>query len=142
MTKQIAKQLTSQWVAQVLEQFNSHTISEKEACELLVLKRARLYRLREEWLRCTLKRKPFLLHSSGQNQKRSLKDDIQKFLRRELKYLREKAYYFRGKFNFAYLSEKVEKKFGVYIHRNTIRRFAINKGFYEGMTKEKVKEED
>ena len=139
MTKQIAKQLTSQWVAQVLEQFNSHTISEKEACELLVLKRARLYRLREEWLRCTLKRKPFLLHSSGQNQKRSLKDDIQKFLRRELKYLREKAYYFRGKFNFAYLSEKVEKKFGVYIHRNTIRRFAINKGFYEGMTKEKQK---
>lgn len=139
MTKQIAKQLTAEWAAQVLEQFNNHTIAEKEACELLSLKRAMLYRLRKEWLRCTLKGKTFVLHSSGQDQKRSLNNDIQKFIRRELKYIREKAYYYRGKFNFAYLSEKVQKKFDIFIHRNTIRRFAIKEGFYEGMTKEKQK---
>lgn len=139
MAQQIAKRLTSQWVTQVFEQFNNHTLTEKEACELLSVKRAQLYLLRKKWLQSTLKGKGFELHASGENKKRSLKDDIQKFLKRELKYIREKAYYFRGKFNFAYLSEKVEKKFGVYIQRNTIRRFAIKEGYYEGMTVEKQK---
>lgn len=139
MAKQIAKRLTSQWVMQVLEQFNNHTIAEKEACELLDIKRIQLYEHRKRWLKAKLKGIPFKLHTSGQNQKRSLKDDIQNFLRRELNYIKEKAYYYRGKFNFAYLSEKVEKKFNVYIHRNVIRRFAIKEDYYEGATKEKQK---
>lgn len=42
MTEQLAKRATEQWVTQVLEQFNKHIITEKEACELLGLKRARL----------------------------------------------------------------------------------------------------
>lgn len=37
MTQQLAKRTTEQWAAQVLEQFNNHTITEKEACELLSL---------------------------------------------------------------------------------------------------------
>lgn len=139
MTKQIAKRLTSQWVMQVLEQFNKHTITEKEACELLDIKRIQLYELRKRWLKATLKGQPFNLQSSGQNQKRSLKDNIQKFLHDELTYLKEDAYYYRGKFNFAFLSEKVEKKFNVFIHRNTIRRFAIKEGYYEQTAKEKQK---
>lgn len=136
MAQQIAKRLTTQWAINVLEQFNNHTIPEKEACELLGIKRARLYRLRKEWLNHSLKRKSFELHSSGQNQKRSLTDDIQRFLQKELKYIKEKAFYCRGKFNFAFLSEKVEKKFNVYIDRNTIRRFAIRERYYEQTHKE------
>lgn len=139
MAQQIAKRLTEQWVINVLEQFNNHTIPEKEACELLSVKRIWLYELRKRWLKAKLKKQLFELHASGENKKRSLKDDIQRFLRRELKYIKEKAYYYRGKFNFAYLSEKVEKKFNVFIHRNTIRRFAIRGGYYEGISKEKQK---
>lgn len=139
MTEQIAKKLTQDWVINVLEQFNNHTIPEKEACELLGLKRSQLYGLRQKWLKATLKKQLFELHASGQNQKHSLTDDIQRFLRRELKYIKEKAYHYRGKFNFAFLSEKIEKKFNVYIHRNTIRRFAIREQYYEGLTKEKQK---
>jgi hypothetical protein len=37
------------------------------------------------------------------------------------------------------LSEKIEKGFNVFVHRNTIRRFAIKEGYYEGATKEKQK---
>lgn len=139
MTKQIAKRLTGQWVTQVLEQFNNHTIAEKEACELLELKRIQLYELRKRWLKAKLKGQPFSLQSSGQNQKRHLTEDIQRFLHKELNYLSKEAYYYRGKFNFAYLSEKVEKRFNISIQRNTIRRFAIKEGYYEGATKEKQK---
>lgn len=139
MAQQIAKRLTEQWVINVLEQFNNHTIAEKEACELLGIKRIQLYEHRKRWLKTKLKKQSFILHASGENQKRSLNDDIRKFLRRELKYIKEKAYHYRGKFNFAFLSEKVEKKFNVYIDRNTIRRFAIRERYYEQTPKETQK---
>lgn len=139
MSNQIAKRLTNQWVEQVLQQFNNHTIAEKEACELLAIKRAQLYLVRKKWLQAKLKHIPFELHASGENKKRSLENNIQRFLRRELRYLTETAYYYRNKFNFAYLSEKVEKKFNIYIHRNTIRRFALKEGYYEQITEQKQK---
>lgn len=139
MAEQLAKRLTSQWVMQVLEQFNNHTITEKEACELLNIKRIQLYEHRKRWLKAKLKGIPFELRTSGEDKKRSLAPKIQDFLHQELTYLKEKAYYYRGKFNFAFLSEKIEKSFNVFIHRNTIRRFAIKEAYYEGMTKEKQK---
>jgi len=139
MARQIANRLTSQWVEQVLNQFNSHTITEKEACGLLDIKRSQFYEIRKKWLKDQLKNREFTLSSSGQGQKRALNDDIQAFIHKELEYIREKAYYYRGKFNFAYLSEKIERKFGVSVHRNTIRRFALKERYYEGATVEKQK---
>jgi len=136
MAEQLAKRTTKQWVLQILQQFNEKKISEKDACELLGIKRSRLYVLRKNWLRATLKDKSFYINSSGKNQKRSLTNDIQKFLHKELSYLTEDAQFYRNKFNFAFLSEKIQKKFNVIIHRNTIRRFAINHGYYEQTTKE------
>jgi len=139
MTEQLARRVTGQWVAQVLEQFNKHTISEKEACELLGIRRSQLYELRKKWLKSNLKGVTFELHASGENKKRSLTSDIQNFLTQELSYIKEEAYYYRDKFNFAYLSEKVQKEFNISIHRNSIRRFAIDNGYYEKSTQEKQK---
>lgn len=139
MSEQLAKRLTNQWAVQVLEQFNNRKITEKQACELLSIKRSQLYDLRKRWLKTMIKGENFILQPSGQNQKRSLEDNIQKFLHNELNYLKEDACYYRNKFNFAFLSEKIEKKFNVSIHRNTIRRFAIKEGYYEQTTKEKQK---
>jgi len=135
MSKQIAKRLTKPWVIQVLNQFNDHKITEKEACELLGLKRARLYKLRKAWLRQRAV-EAFQLNPSGMMKKRSLVPEIQNFLHQELKYIKEQAYHYRGVFNFAFLSEKVEKEFEVFIHRNTIRRFALNQGYYEQTNQE------
>lgn len=139
MTEQLAKRSTDQWVAQVLEQFNNYSITEKEACRLLGIKRASLYKLRKKWLKGDLKGEPFKLQTSGENKKCSLTPEIQDFLNQELSYIKKAAYYYRSKFNFAFISEKVEQEFDVYIHRNTIRRFAINNGYYEQTTKEKQK---
>jgi len=139
MVEQLAKRATNQWVAQVLEQFNNHTITKQEACELLAIKRIQLYEIRKRWLKATLKGIPFELHASGEHKKRSLTNPVQELLHKELTYLKEESYHFRNKFNFAYLSEKVQKKFNVSIHRNSIRRFAIDNGYYEKSTQEKQK---
>lgn len=139
MTEQLAKRVTEQWVVQVLEQFNSHTITEKEACELLGLKRVQLYEIRKRWLKASLKGLPFELQASGEHKKRSLTEDVQEFLHKELTYLKKESYHYRNKFNFAYLAEKVQKEFDISIHRNSIRRFAIDTGYYEQTTREKQK---
>lgn len=139
MAEQLAKRSTGKWVAQVLEQFNNHALTEQEACELLGIKRASLYRIRKRWLKATLGNKRFKLHASGENKKRSLEPRIQQFLHKELAYIKNDAYHYRNKFNFAYLSEKVQKQYEVTIHRNSIRRFAIEKGYYAQTSQEKQK---
>jgi len=137
MTKQLAKREPQEWVEYVLDRFNSHLISEEEACQFLQVRRASLYKIRERWLKCVISNTDFKLNSSGQNQKRSLDGEIVQFLHTELSYIKKEARFYRGKFNFAYLSEKIFDKFGRSIHRNTIRRFAIKEGYYEQTTKEK-----
>jgi len=139
MTKQLAKREPQEWVEYVLDRFNSHLISEEEACQFLQVRRASLYKIRERWLKCVISNTDFKLNSSGQNQKRSLDGEIVQFLHTELSYIKKEARFYRGKFNFAYLSEKIFDKFGRSIHRNTIRRFAIKEGYYEQTTKEKQK---
>jgi hypothetical protein len=139
MAQQLAKRATDKWVAQVLEMFNNHTITEKEACELLGVKRIQLYEHRKRWLKSTIQNKKFKIRASGGVKKRSLPDKIQHFLHKELSYIKNDAVHYRSKFNFAYLSEKVHKQYGVTIHRNTIRRFAIEKGYYVQTSEEKQK---
>jgi len=139
MTEQLKKRASQEWVEYVLERFNGYELSENEACRLLKIKRSQLYELRKRWLKANIGKKPFRLNSSGQNQKRTLTQDVKGFLHQELFYIKKKAHYYRDKFNFAYLSEQVFKKFGLSIPRNTIRRFAIKEGYYHQTPKEKKK---
>lgn len=139
MAGQLKKRASQEWVEYVLTQFNDRGFSEKYACQLLKIKRSQLYELRKRWLKAHIGKKSFRLQSSGQNQKLSLSDDIQGFLHQELSYIKKEAHYYRGRFNFAYLSEKIYQKFGVSLHRNTIRRFAIREGYYYQTPKEKKK---
>lgn len=76
------------------------------------------------------------MSASGQTQKRSLTKQIQDFLRRELSYIAQKAKFYRNRFNFAFISEKIQDKFGVHIYRNTIRCLAIQKSYYHQTTQE------
>jgi len=112
MQEQLAKRLTTQCVVQVLQQFNNHSITEKEACELLGIKRIQLYELRKRWLKANLKGEPFKLQASGENKKRSLTTEVQDFLHQELFYIKEEAFHYQEKFNFAFLSagRKFHKK--------------------------------
>jgi hypothetical protein len=136
MSKQLANRTDPKWIHQVLTQFNSHEISEVQACEYLQIGRSRLYAIRKDWLKAQIKGTRFELSTSGEGQKRSLTDTIQRFLHKELSYIATKAKFYRGRFNFAFISEKILDKFGVNIHRNTIRRFAIQKRYYRQTTQE------
>ncbi len=61
MGQRLHKRLTIEFVEEALKAFNDRRITEEIACELLGLKRARLYRLRRDWLRCQLKGEEFRL---------------------------------------------------------------------------------
>jgi len=113
--------------------------TEREACQLLGIKRAQLYKLRKRWLKTISRGESFVLHTSGSHLKNSLPFEIQQFLHKELSYIKKEAHYYRGRFNFAFLSEKIERLFNIHIHRNTIRRFAIKNGYYEQTPKETQK---
>ena len=51
MGHQLYRRLPQAFVVETLEAFNDHRMTERQACALLGLKRARLYELRREWLR-------------------------------------------------------------------------------------------
>ena len=95
MAQQLAKRLTNKWAVQVFQQFNQHKLTEKEACELLDIKRAQLYLLRKQWLQKTSKGLQFELHASGENKKHCLDPDIEEFLHQELTYITEVAHHYR-----------------------------------------------
>jgi len=46
MAEQLKKRASEIWVEYVLEQFNDHVLTEKEACYILDVKRSKLYELR------------------------------------------------------------------------------------------------
>ncbi len=52
MKSQLHKRLPQDFVEEIFEAFNSHHISDEKGCDLLGVKRARLYRLRRRWLEC------------------------------------------------------------------------------------------
>jgi len=55
MGKQLHKRLKKEFVEDVLRAFNEKKMSEREAVELLGIKRTQLYCLRKRWLRNRIK---------------------------------------------------------------------------------------
>lgn len=79
----------------------------------MAIEHTQLYKLRKRWLEMRLKGLPFELHASREQKKRSFTPEVQDFLHKALSYIKEEAYYYRNRINFAYLSEKVQKEFNV-----------------------------
>lgn len=138
MDERIHKRLPKEIVEEVLESFNSHKILEKEAMELLGIKRSRLYQLRKRWLRSN-KRSPFTLWQRVKSVFNVMSEEVKEWLDKELKYIKKDAIIFRGKFNFAFLAEEAEKKFNRPFNRNSIRLYALKNGYYKALPEEKGK---
>ena len=139
MKSQLHKRLPQDFVEEILEAFNSHRLSEEEACELLGLKRARLYRLRQRWLECQVGKKSFSLYGRQNSCFHQLPEEEQRWLHQELDYIRRQAKVFRGRFNFAVLAEEAAKRFGHPFNRATIRSFALRHHYYHARQEEKKK---
>lgn len=138
MKERIHKRLPVEFVREVLESFNSQKISEKEATELLGIKRSRLYQLRQRWLRGD-KNQPFVLWRRTESVFHVVCPEVKEWLDKELRYIRQQADTFRGKFNFAFLAKEAEKIFGRRFNRNSIRLYALKSGYYNASPSEKGK---
>jgi hypothetical protein len=138
MKERIHKRLPVEFVAEVLKAFNSHRVSEKEAMGLLGIKRRRLHQLRKRWLKSNKKR-PFSLWQRVNNAFHVISDDVKGWLDKELRYIRHEADTFRGKFNFAFLAEEAEKRFGRPFSRASFRLYALKNGYYHALPSEKGK---
>jgi len=138
MNERIHKRLPVEFVKEVLASFNMHRISEKEAMELLGIKRRRLHQLRGKWLKSN-RRRPFKLWQRADNTFHVISDEVKQWLDKELRYIRHEADTFRGKFNFAFLAEEAQKKFNRTFHRNSIRLYALREGYYHALSSEKGK---
>jgi transposase InsO family protein len=138
MRERIHKRLPVKFVEQVLESFNGHRISEKEAMDLLGVKRSRLHQLRRGWLLSGRKR-PFRLWQRAENAFHVISPEVEQWLDKELRYIRQEAETFRGRFNFAFLAEEAEKRFDRAFSRNSLRLYALKKGYYHALPEEKGK---
>jgi len=138
MKERIHKRLPAAFVGEVLESFNGQKISEKEAVELLGIKRGRLYQLRQRWLKGDGKQ-PLVLWRRDNSVFHVIPDEVKQWLDKELRYIRQQADTFRGKFNFAFLAEEAEKIFGRRFNRNSIRLYALKSGYYHALPSEKGK---
>lgn len=139
MSPQLHKRLSKSFVEEVLDAFNDHRISEEKACEMLGLRRARLYELRERWLQCVIGKRPFDLYGRRENAFHCLPGEEERWLHEELAFIQRKSQVYRGRFNFAVLAEEAEKAFGHPFHRATLRYFALRYGYYHARPEEKKK---
>jgi transposase InsO family protein len=138
MNERIHKRLPVGFVQEVLEAFNGQRISEKEAMELLGLKRSRLYQLRKGWL-LQSRNRPFSLWQRRESAFHVISADVRQWLDEELRYIRQEANLFRGKFNFAFLAEQAERRFHRPFSRNSLRLYALKSGYYHALPQEKGK---
>lgn len=102
MGDQIHRRLPNDFVQEVLEleAFNERRMTEQLACDLLGVKRARFYRMRRDWLKCVMKGKEFRLWSHPRSDFHRFSEEIEEWLHEELRYIREDADLYRGRFNF------------------------------------------
>jgi hypothetical protein len=126
---QIHKRHTSEFVEEVLEAFNEKRMTEEMACELLGIKRARLYRLRRDWLRRKRRGEVFRLWNCTRRDFHRFSEEIEDWLHQELQYVRNGAEVYGGRFNIAFLGEGVEKEFRREFDRSVLRRFALRHGY-------------
>jgi transposase InsO family protein len=138
MRERIHKRLPVEFVKEVLDSFNGHRISEKEAMELLGVGRSRLHQLRRKWL-LSGKKRPFRLWQREENAFHVISAEVREWLDRELHYIQKEAETFRGKFNFAFLAEEAQKRFDRSFSRNSLRVYALKNGYYHALPEEKGK---
>jgi transposase InsO family protein len=138
MRERLHKRLPVEFVQEVLDSFNSHRISEKEAMGLLGIGRSRLHQLRKKWL-LRSKKRPFGLWQRRENAFHVILPEVEEWLDRELRYIGQEAKTFRGRFNFAFLAEEAQKRFDRPFSRNSFRLYALKKGYYHALPEEKGK---
>jgi transposase InsO family protein len=106
--------------------------------DILGIRRSRLHQLRKRWLKSN-KKKPFSLWQRAGSAFHVISPEVKEWLDKQLRYIRQEADTFRGKFNFAFLAEEAQKRFNRHFSRNSIRLYALKNGYYHALPSEKGK---
>lgn len=139
MGTQLHKRHQKEFVMEILEAFNDRRITEEKACELLGIKRARLYIIRKIWLKSIMANESFELYNRKESSFHRMPEDVENWLHRQLSYIDREADKYRRRFNFAVLTEEAQKEFKVPFNRETFRLFALRHGYYHASPEEKKK---
>jgi hypothetical protein len=120
----------------IVEQFVLGKMPAGKAMEWLEISRSRLYALKKRWKKTWREgaTKDWLYQRPQTGQSR-LPAEVRGYLEEELKYIQtEAALPFRGHYNFAFLAQQCERRFGERFQRDTLRRWAIAQGYYDPQT--------
>jgi transposase InsO family protein len=86
-----------------------------------------------------IKKRPFGLWQRKENAFHVTLPEVGEWLDKELRYIRQEAETFRGRFHFAFLAEEAQKRFDRPFSRNSFRLYALKKGYYHALPEEKGK---
>ncbi|MBI2118681.1 MAG: DDE-type integrase/transposase/recombinase [Elusimicrobia bacterium] len=127
---QLHKRISWRTVWQIVQAFVSRQMSEKMACQSLEISRARLYVLRQKWLKVPRADQvtPQWLYQKSNSLR--LSSRVCHYLEEEIRYIKTDSEYFKNHFNFAFLAQQCHQRFGKRLRRNTLRRWAIREGLY------------
>lgn len=85
MAEQIHKRLSVEFVDEVMEAFNEQRVTERAVCEVLGIKRSRLYEIRKKWLRCKRRGEGFRLWDRSRSDFHKFPEEIEEWLHEELR---------------------------------------------------------
>lgn len=131
---QLHKRISWRTVWQIVQAFVGHQMTAGMACQSLEVSRARLYALRQKWLKVPRSDQvtPQWLYQRSSIPR--IPSKVSDYLKEELRYIKTESEFFKGHFNFAFLAQQCHQRFGKRFHRNTLRRWAIREGFYNPTT--------
>lgn len=131
---QLHKRMSWRTVWQVVQAFAAHQITAESACRTLEVSPARLYALRQRYRQAADPAQVTVEWLYQRSSSSRLPEPLQGFLREELRYVKSESEFLKGHFNFAFLAQQCQKRFGKRFHRNTLRRWAIRQGLYDPKT--------
>jgi len=138
--KQLHKRVNWRLVWQVIEQVASGQVTQVKAGEYLNVARSRISVLRKRWLKIRGEEPhPGWLYAREHSGRGVLAEPVRAYVEEELRYYRQESPFFRGHINFAFLAQQCHQRYGIRVHRQTIRRWAIGQNLYDPKTESKGK---
>ena len=130
--KQLHKRVNWRMVWQVIQQVACGQMSGAAAGRYLNVARSRVSELKNQWVKIR-NQEPHAgwLYARSHTGRETLPEAVQAYVKEELRYYRQESPYFRGSINFAFLAQQCQQRYGIRVHRNTIRRWAIGQQLYD-----------
>ena len=138
--KQLHKRVNWRLVWQVIQQVACGHMTAERAGRYLNVARSRVHELKKRWLKIRGQEPtPDWLYPRRHAGRGALPEPVRAYVEEEIRYYQQESPFFRGHINFAFLAQQCRQRFGIRVHRQSIRRWAIGQGLYNPETDSKGK---